>query len=139
MRKITHIVVHCSATKAALDIGAAAIKRWHTDKGWADIGYHYVIRRNGQLEKGRPVEIAGAHVEGHNANSIGICLVGGLDESGKPEMNYTADQMNRLFQLVAELKRAYPSALVLGHRDFPGVRKACPCFSAIDWAKSHGL
>lgn len=139
MRKITHIVVHCSATKAGLDIGAATIKRWHLDKGWSDIGYHFVIRRNGQLEKGRALETPGAHVEGHNANTIGICLVGGLDDAGQPEMNYTADQMARLFQTVAELKRQFPRAVVLGHRDFPAVRKACPCFNTIDWAKSHGL
>lgn len=139
MRKITHIVVHCSATKAGLDIGAATIKRWHLDKGWSDIGYHFVIRRNGQLEKGRALETPGAHVEGHNSNSIGICLVGGLDENGKAEANYTPDQMARLFQTVAELKRQFPSAVVLGHRDFPAVRKDCPCFNTIEWAKSHGL
>lgn len=122
-----------------MDIGAATIKRWHLDRGWSDIGYHFVIRRNGQLEKGRALETPGAHVEGHNTTTIGICLVGGLDANGKPEMNYTKEQMAQLFAVVAQLKHSYPSAVVLGHRDFPAVSKACPCFSAIEWANSHGL
>lgn len=139
MRKITHIVVHCSATKADLDIGAAAIRRWHKDKGWADIGYHFVIRRNGQLELGRDVEIAGAHVAGHNATTIGICLVGGLDEDGQPDNNYTTAQMDQLRKLVADLKKTHKSAIVQGHRDFPGVAKDCPCFNVRGWALANGL
>lgn len=85
-------VSHCAATKPDMDIGAAEITRWHKAKGYFTIGYHYVIRRNGKIENGRPIEQPGAHAQGHNAESIGICMAGGIDENGKPQCNYTAAQ-----------------------------------------------
>lgn len=134
MRDITHIVVHCSATPPSLDIGTDEIRRWHTEeRGWTDIGYHFVCRRDGTIEEGRPLKRPGAHVKGHNHSSIGICWVGGISSSQKAEDNRTADQSVALYKKIRELKEEYPQAEVLGHRDFPGVRKACPCFDVRTW------
>ncbi len=134
------IVVHCSATQAKSDIGAADIDRWHRGQGWQTIGYHYVIRRNGTIEEGREEDKIGSHVHNHNANSIGICMVGGVAADGKTaENNFTQEQFASLKQLVARLKTKYPKAVVQGHRDFPGVYKACPSFDAKAWAKENKL
>ena len=133
MREINQIITHCSDTPAGMDIGAAEIRKWHTDpppmgRGWNDIGYHYVIRRNGSLEKGRPDDVVGAHVEGHNAHSIGVCMVGG----GKGICNFTQQQWSRLQTLITELELHYPNATVCGHRDL-NPAKACPSFDARAW------
>ena len=130
MRPIRRIVVHGSATPPMMDIGVREIRRWHLERGWSDIGYHFVIRRNGRIERGRPVEQPGAHAKGYNRDSIGVCLVGGTDRKGRPDANYTYDQYYQLNQLVHELVFEYgvPLSEVVGHRDLPGVRKACPCF-----------
>lgn len=139
MRQITHIVIHCSATRPDLDVGAEQIRVWHRGRGWSDIGYHYVVRRSGAVEAGRPLERAGAHVAGHNAKTIGVCLVGGVDATGLPQANYTPGQWAALEKLVGDLCEQFPAARVCGHRDFPGVAKACPCFDAGDWARALGL
>lgn len=133
------IVVHCSATQAKADIGAAEIDRWHRQRGWQCIGYHYVIRRDGTLETGRDDRVVGAHVEGHNSDSVGICMAGGIDAEGKAENNFTEAQFATLRRLCHELKIKYPAAIVQGHRDFPGVKKDCPCFPVKDWAKANDL
>ena len=133
MRRIDYIAVHCAATKASMDIGASDIRRWHKDRGWSDIGYHYVIRRDGTLEEGRPLERAGTHGKNFNNNSIGICMVGGLDKSGEPENNFTDDQFTTLRLLLHNLHARFPEAEILGHRDFPRVAKACPCFDVKEW------
>lgn len=148
MRPITHIVIHCSATKANIDanitlpgedIGAAEIDKWHRARGFNGIGYHYDIRRDGTIEIGRPLEIPGAHVSGHNSNTIGICLVGGLDACAHAENNFEPAQWQSLTKLVGDLLRRFPGARVLGHRDFPGVKKDCPCFDARAWARGQGF
>ena len=140
MRKIDHIVVHCAATRPSADVGAAEIRRWHVSgNGWRDIGYHYVIRRSGAVESGRPLEQAGAHVSGHNAGSIGVCLAGGLDAAGKSAAEYTAEQWTALRELLGRLAGRFPDAKILGHRDFPGVKKDCPCFDVRAWLKETGL
>lgn len=152
---VKFIAVHCSATQASADIGRAEIDRWHRQKGWLMIGYHFVIRRDGTIERGRPIDMAGAHVEGHNHESIGICMVGGVkqvpDADGKddpdgpqwdlePENNFTEDQFQSLAQLVLELRnKGYGAATVQGHRDFPGVTKACPSFDVKSWLKENSL
>lgn len=129
MRDISGIVIHCSDTPACMDIGRDEIRDWHLNNGWKDIGYHFVIRRNGVVEAGRPVEESGSHVKGSNKSTIGICLVGGH----KGQFNYTRIQMSSLNDLVFNLKSTYPQANLMGHRDFQGVDKACPCFSVKDW------
>lgn len=132
------IVLHCSATRPVQDIGAKEIRAWHKAKGWSDIGYHFVIRRDGRVEKGRAVDEIGSHVKGHNHNSVGICMVGGIgNETFGPENNFTPLQWAALKKLIADLSKKYPNARVLGHRDFPGVSKACPCFDARPWAKAN--
>lgn len=142
VRKTTkHIVLHCSATRPNMDIGVKDIRRWHIAQGWDDVGYHYVIRRDGRVEKGRPEQDVGAHVARYNSSSLGICLVGGVNQKDftKPENNFTAEQWVALRDLLAVLIRKYPDAKVLGHRDFPGVSKACPCFDARQWATKNGF
>ncbi len=135
-----HIVLHCSATRAVLDVGVKEIRQWHKDRGWADIGYHFVIRRDGRVEKGRPRDEVGAHVANHNSNTVGVCLVGGVaNDSLTPEDNFTKAQWASLKVVVAELLKVYPKATILGHRDFPKVAKACPCFEAKAWAKKNGF
>lgn len=131
MRDINAIIVHCAATKPSMDIGVAEIKRWHTDpkpkgRGWSDIGYHYIIRRNGVIERGRPEEETGAHAKGYNANSIGVCLVGGLNNKGEADSNFTAIQFETLWSLIFRLLKKYPEADLMGHRDVSS--KTCPNF-----------
>lgn len=133
MRDIDTIIVHCSATSANHDVRSKDIKRWHTqDNGWSDIGYHYVICRDGAVERGRPVSRAGAHVRGHNDKSIGVCLAGGTDYGGKPEFNFTYRQMAQLLRLLTDLKATYDIKRVAGHNDFDK-GKACPCFNVGAW------
>ena len=126
MREINKIIIHCSATKPSQDIGAFQIDEWHKKQGWSGIGYHFVIRRNGEIEKGRDIAVTGAHCKGQNKHSIGICLVGGIDENGKSQNNFTAEQFAGLRRLVSELKQQYPNATLHGHNEFAA--KDCPCF-----------
>jgi N-acetylmuramoyl-L-alanine amidase len=136
MREITLILIHCSATPETMDIGAKEIRDWHVNtNGWQDIGYHYVIRRDGRQELGRPESEPGSHAAGHNANSIGVCMVGGTDanDKAKAECNFTRQQWASLDRLVTNLKQRHPNAEVLGHRDMPRVSKACPTFDAKAW------
>lgn len=146
MRAITKIVLHCSATPGSMDIGAAEIRRWHTDpkpkgNGWRSIGYHHVIRRDGTVEDALPHARAGIHASGHNAKSIGVCLVGGCEKVGGKlvaRKNFTPAQMLALDKLVRELMARYPEAEVVGHRDLnPG--KDCPSFSVRDWLREAGI
>lgn len=139
MREINWLVIHTSATRPSMDIGAKDIRRWHKAKGWSDIGYHYVIRRDGRVEKGRPDARVGAHVRGYNRDSLGVCLVGGVNENLVPENNYTEAQWEALEALLRKLSKKYPNAFVRGHRDFPRVAKACPCFDAEPWAYKKGF
>jgi len=140
-RKATNnIVLHCAATRPSQNVGVADIRKWHKERGWSDIGYHFVIRRDGRVERGRAEDEVGAHVAGRNIDSIGICMAGGLNElTWKPENNFTIPQWAALEKLVRSLTIKYPRAKVLGHRDFPGVQKACPCFNARAWAKKLKL
>ena len=132
---VKFLVVHCSATPASMDIGVAEIDRWHKQKGWAGCGYHFVIRRDGTIEKGRAIDVPGAHAEGYNTRSLGICLVGGLAANGRAdENNFTAIQMAMLRSKLNELKAGdYREAEIVGHRDLPGVKKACPSFDVRAW------
>ena len=129
MRKITEIIVHCSATPAGKDFGAADIDRWHRARGFRRIGYHYVVRLDGSVEPGRPESEQGAHCLGHNACSIGVCYIGGLASDGRtPRDTRTPAQKESLARLIADLRRRYPGVSVHGHREFAA--KACPCFDA---------
>jgi N-acetylmuramoyl-L-alanine amidase len=133
--KTDFIAIHCSATSEKQNFGAADIDKWHRSKGWACIGYHYVIKRDGTIEEGRKESQIGAHVADWNAVSLGICLIGGIDadDHTKAEDNYTPEQWTSLIKLLKELKQRYPKAKIQGHRDFPKVAKACPCFDVKSW------
>lgn len=134
----TLVVIHCSATRPSADIGAKEIRRWHVvDNKWSDIGYHFVIRRDGTIERGRDVKMKGAHCPAFNAHSIAICMVGGVNDDGKPASNYTSDQWASLKTLVFGLWLEYPTITgVCGHRDAPNEKKACPSFDVGMWLKS---
>lgn len=133
MRKIDKIIWHCSATPAGMDVKGATIKVWHTkDRGWSDIGYHYVIELDGTIYQGRPLERPGAHTRGHNDDSIGICYVGGGVTD--PSDTRTPEQKRALYALTDDLIRRFPGATVHGHREFAS--KACPSFDAQkDWSE----
>ena len=145
------LVVHCAATGPNTDVGAAEIGQWHLQRGFTAIGYHYVIRRNGDVETGRPEDAVGAHAVNFNAHSLGVCLVGGIDTAGKPDNNFTPAQFESLKRLLNELRARYPKARVLGHRDLSPDRnndgritpdefiKACPSFDVAQWASEQPL
>lgn len=134
MRKITEIIVHCTATKAGRHFDVNDVRRWHLQRGFRDIGYHFLVLLDGTVQKGRPLAEAGAHCTGHNANSIGVCYVGGLDTDGRPSDTRTPQQRQALRNLLTELRRQFPTAVIHGHRDF--APKACPCFNATEEYKS---
>lgn len=115
------------------------IDRWHRAKGWLKIGYHYVIRRDGVIEKGREDTEVGAHVEGFNTGNLGICMAGGVDDKGVPAQNFTDDQYHTLAILLQDLKKKHPNAEIKGHRDWPNVKKACPSFDVRKWIKDTGV
>lgn len=130
-RTITELIVHCSATPEGKDFTVEDIRRWHKEQGWSDIGYHYVIYRDGTVAIGRDVNLVGAHCNkgGHNLKSIGICYIGGVDSKQKPKDTRTDSQKTSLLLLLMELKRLYPNAKIYGHNDFDK-GKACPSFNA---------
>lgn len=143
---VRYLVVHCSATPANRDIGRAEIDLMHKQRGFVGIGYHYVIRRDGRVEKGRPDNQAGAHVQGYNSRSLGICMVGGVKPDGKTaETNFTPAQYDALEALLRRLRPTYPTARILGHRDLSPDRngdgritrnewlKECPTFDVEPW------
>jgi N-acetylmuramoyl-L-alanine amidase len=117
-----------------MNIGKKEIDTWHRQKGWLKIGYHYVIKRDGEVEIGRELEEIGAHVQGYNDRSLGVCMVGGIDDAGEPENNFTEEQFAALSTLLYQLKTIYPDAEIKGHRNF--ANKACPSFDVEEWWKN---
>jgi N-acetylmuramoyl-L-alanine amidase len=127
MRNINKIIIHCSATPEGRHTTVADIKKWHLQRGFTDIGYHYVIYIDGSLHDGRPIEQAGAHTQGYNSNSIGICYVGGMTADNKiPKDTRTLEQRATLKDLIITLKLRFPRATIHGHNEF--ANKACPSF-----------
>ena len=133
MRRIDKIILHCSATSAGKHFDVNEIRKWHVEgRGWKDIGYHYIVYIDGQVVVGRPVETPGAHTQGHNKNSIGVCYVGGVsnikDKKGKfpAEDTRTPEQKEALWKLLMELMACYDGATLHGHNEFAA--KACPSF-----------
>lgn len=128
MRTITLIIIHCSATPEGRSLSFEECRRDHImHRHFRDIGYHFYITRDGTVHDGRPIEKVGAHCEGHNSHSIGICYEGGLDANGKPADTRTEAQRKALKSLVERMHRLFPKALIVGHHDL-NPRKACPCF-----------
>lgn len=151
VRSITDIILHCTATPEGKAVTVASIKAGHLARGFKDIGYHYVIGLDGTISKGRDEAIIGAHCTGHNAHSIGISYVGGVDKADKPKDTRTAAQKAAMARLVKELLGKYPGAKVKGHRDYsPDLNgngtvepsewiKACPCFEVKEWLPTAGI
>lgn len=148
-RRIDYIAVHCTATPEGRELTVEDIRKIHKANGWSDIGYHYVIYRDGTVHQGRDVDVSGAHVKGYNAHSIGVVYVGGLENKPgvpygqqKPKDTRTEAQKASLLSLLMDLRRLYPKAKIQGHRDFsPDLNhngmiepkewiKACPSFDA---------
>lgn len=130
MRLITMLIIHCSAVMPFQTSSVESIRAYHISKGWSDCGYHYVIRRDGTIEKGRPEEKVGAHCLNHNKHSIGLCYEGGLDSNGKSADTRTPEQKEAMLNLLTELKKKYPNAIIVGHNTFSN--KACPCYDAAE-------
>ena len=130
MRRITEIIIHCTATKEGEEVTVADVTAWHIERGFRTIGYHYLISLTGEVWQGRPLEETGAHAKGHNLYSIGICYVGGLDNNSKPKPKDTRTPLQKkaMLELIKELKQKYPKATIHGHYEF--ANKACPCFDA---------
>lgn len=127
MRKIEKIIIHCAATPEGREVTVDQVTRWHKERGFRTIGYHYLVGLDGRVHAGRPEHEVGAHCTGQNARSIGICYAGGLDaDTLRPKDTRTPAQRKSLRRLVAELQNRYPGATVHGHREFAA--KACPCF-----------
>ena len=126
MRTIDKIIIHCSATLPGQRVDVETITRWHKQRGFKTIGYHFFIDRSGTIHAGRPLEQQGAHCKGQNAHSIGICYEGGLNKEGKPYDTRTILQRIAMKELVAQLQERFTEATVHGHREF--ANKACPCF-----------
>lgn len=142
-RKVDKIIIHCSDTYPRMNIGAAEIREWHTkERGWQDIGYHFVIRRDGTVETGRDLdsdgdifEEIGAHTVKYNQNSIAICMVGGKGNNNRAENNFHQKQFNSLETLLRFVKASYPKATIHGHREF--AQKDCPSFDVQEWLQGR--
>lgn len=128
-RTITEIIVHCTATAEGKDYTVSDIRRWHQAQGWPDVGYHYVVYRDGTIHDGRSVHLRGIHCSGHNSYSVGVVYIGGVATDGKtPKDTRTLAQKAALVILLTFLCHLYPNAKIFGHRDFSN--KACPSFDA---------
>jgi N-acetylmuramoyl-L-alanine amidase len=128
MRDINKIILHCSATREGQDISTETIRGWHVnERGWSDIGYHYVVLLDGTVDKARPVERQGAHVRGKNKGSIGVCYIGGCDADMNPKDTRNEAQKKSLEELITYLMESYDDATLHGHNEFSS--KACPSFN----------
>tara|TARA_A100001515_G_C4434963_1_gene164987 strand:+ start:96 stop:509 length:414 start_codon:yes stop_codon:yes gene_type:complete len=127
MRQLNRIILHCSATKEGKDYSVETIRDWHVKgRGWSDIGYHWVIRLDGSIEVGRPLEKSGAHTKGHNKDSVGVCYIGGCDADGKPKDTMNPEQEKAWRMIVLSLRTLYGDLTIHGHNEF--AKKACPSF-----------
>ena len=139
MRTINEIIIHCAATEEGRDFTVEDIRRWHVQgNGWKDIGYHFVIYRDGSIHPGRPIDQVGAHTTGHNANSIGVCYIGGVATDRKtPKDTRTPEQNAALIELVRSLMLVFGVSKVSGHNEY--AKKACPSFDVQKWRKEVGV
>ena len=128
-RTINEIIIHCTATPEGKDYTVDTIRQWHRQRGFSDVGYHYIIHPNGQIDDGRDVNVAGAHCSGHNSHSIGIAYIGGMTADNKSAKDTRTDEQRKAIKrLLRALRSIYPKAKIHGHRDFAA--KACPSFDA---------
>ena len=131
VKSVRWIIVHCSASREDRDYTVEQMLRDHKARGFRTIGYHFYIRRNGEVTQHRHLLEVGAHCRPYNRCSIGICYEGGLSADGKPKDTRTKEQREQLQEILVKLHRLFPAALIRGHTEMPGaVPKACPCFNA---------
>ena len=133
-RPLKRIILHCTATREGQHVDVQTIRKWHLDRGWKDIGYHYVIYLDGSVHAGRALNQVGAHVSGHNHDSVGIVYVGGCDKNMKPKDTMTELQEIAVVNLVDALRKKYGWMTLHGHNEFSA--KACPSFKVaekFDW------
>ena len=135
-RHINEIIIHCTDTEEGRDYTVDDVRRWHKERGWSDVGYHYLIYRNGSVVAGRDVDLIGAHCSGHNSYSIGVCYVGGRGKDGKCRDTRTLQQRAAMSNLLIELRLRYPQAVIVGH-SFWDHKKQCPCFDAAKEYKNY--
>jgi len=137
--KTDTIVIHCAATKPSMDIGYDEIRKWHVeDNGWDDVGYHYIIKRDGTLQTGRDESMVGSHARQVNGTSLGICLVGGVNDNNDWENNFNDEQFETLKTIVLKLKDKYQIEKIIGHYEVDDVKK-CPSFDVTEWKENNGL
>lgn len=132
---IKYLTIHCAATPEGRDVSAAEIAKWDIAK-FGQESYHWIVTLDGVMHKRLPDTTKGAHVGGANTGNIGVCYVGGVDKAGKPKDTRTEAQKAALARLVADYRAKYPNIVVRGHRDWPGVAKACPSFDVAAWLKT---
>ncbi len=133
------IAIHCSATPPTMDIGVEKIKEWHVkDNGWDDVGYHFIITRDGTIEPARPEDMQGAHAPRVNDRSVAICLIGGSDVNGGWSNNFTDEQFVTLKALLLNLTKKYEIKKIIGHYQVDS-RKECPSFKVPDWLEQNNL
>lgn len=132
--KTDYIVIHCAATPPTMDVDISTIAEWHKARGFKEVGYHFFIKRDGTVQKGRDINAVGAHVVGYNHNSVGICMAGGVAlDAVTPENNFTKEQWSSLYLKLREIHTEYPRAVIVGHRDLDAGKKACPSFSVSEY------
>jgi N-acetylmuramoyl-L-alanine amidase len=125
MRRIKRIILHCSATEAGKDFDVDDVRKWHKQRGWSDVGYHFVITLDGKVQMGRSWEMIGSHTQGHNSDSLGVCYIGGVKD-GKAADTVTPEQDKSIRNLIAALRTIFGPLSLHGHNEF--ANKACPSF-----------
>lgn len=135
MRTITHIVLHCTATAQTAKIDSI-LKYWKNTLGWKSPGYHHIIKADGEVVDLLPIDQVSNGVAGHNAHSIHVSYIGGIDKKGNALDNRTDAQKAAQIELLKKYKAMFPGVVICGHRDFPKVKKSCPSFDVAAWLKT---
>jgi len=135
---VTHLTIHCAATPEGRHVTHEQITDWDKAK-FGQISYHWVIELDGSTHRTLRDDQKGAHVGGKNSGNIGICYIGGMDKNMRnPKDTRTDAQKKSLLTLIRTYKERYPGIVIRGHRDWPGVKKACPSFDVRAWLKEIG-
>jgi N-acetyl-anhydromuramyl-L-alanine amidase AmpD len=129
------VVIHCTATRKGVEYSVEDIRKMHKQRGFRDIGYHFLIGLDGKIHKGRPIEQSGAHAKGYNTNSVGVSYVGGLDSNNKPSDTRTTAQIHSLRAIVEVLKVMFDVEKVVGHRDLSVDLNGDGVISKNEWMK----
>lgn len=137
MRHIDTIVIHCTGGSQTATV--KGILNFWKRQGWSRPGYHYLIEPNGRINNLHPIEKMSNGVKGYNKSSVHVSYIGGVDGKRVPTDNRTKEQIASMITIIKELKNKFPDARILGHRDFPNVKKACPSFDVRSWLDSVNI